>query len=99
MFPHATDSQLFGAALVACALGGFGSALLQRSAPLANGVAFGFAFLASLCGVGASAYALSGAEPTRFELFSTDIPLLRVSVTVDAPSAFFLLMVSLLGLA
>jgi hydrogenase-4 component B len=94
-----TGSLLFVVALIAYATGGLGGALLQSRDAVANVVAFGFAILASSCAVGAAVLTLFGGGATQFELFPVVIPLLHVSVTLDALSAFFVLMASLLGIA
>lgn len=67
----------------------------------ANLFSFGFATLASLCGIFASVTVLvTGATTNQsFELFSSLLPYVQFTVRLDPLGAFFWLIVSLLGLA
>jgi hydrogenase-4 component B len=76
--------------------------LLLRFEKAANFLSFGCASFASLCGGLACVIALAtGAAATNqsFELFTSLIPYVQFTVRLDALSAFFGLIVSLLGLA
>jgi hydrogenase-4 component B len=76
--------------------------LLLRFEKAANFFSFGCASSASLCGVLVCVFALAtgtAATNQSFELFTSLIPYVQFSVRLDALSAFFGLIVSLLGLA
>jgi hydrogenase-4 component B len=93
---------LLKSALCAGGVGVLGSLLSLRWERLANHVAFGSATLASLCGFMAALVALAGQSavaPAAFELWPSLVPSLRLGVKLDALSAFFLLVVSVVGLA
>lgn len=79
-----------------------GGVLFLGRERLATGICFGLAALGALSGLlGAGLFLADGGghpEP-QFALFPSQIPFIRFSVRLDALSAFFLLLVSLLGLA
>ena len=78
------------------------SLLALRRERLANGFGFGSAIVASVCGIGAAILHLvsgSAANSAPFELWSSLIPYVKLGVKLDALGAFFLLIVSGLGLA
>jgi hydrogenase-4 component B len=101
MDPFAPES-LLKSALCAFGIGILGSLLCLRREKAASLVAFGAASLASLCGLLAAIFALAG-ESARgaieFELWPSLVPYVSLGVRLDALSAFFLLVVSTLGLA
>ena len=73
-----------------------------RREKLANLFSFGSAALAALCGIGASVVCLAGSATSfeiRWEFLESAVPYLKFSVRLDPLSAFFLLIVSSLGLA
>jgi hydrogenase-4 component B len=93
---------LLKTALCAYAIGIPGSLLCLRRERLANLVAFGSASLASLFGILAAIFALAGGPargPVAFELWPSLVPYVSLGVRLDALSAFFLLLISVLGLA
>lgn len=76
--------------------------LLLRFEKTANLFSFGCASFASLCGVLSCVIALgtgTAATNQSFDLFTSLIPYVQFTVRLDALSAFFGLIVSLLGLA
>src|SRR6266436_8828535 len=73
-----------------------------RKARLANVLGFGSAIVASVCGIASAILHLvcgSAAKSAPFELWSSLIPYVKLGVKLDALGAFFLLIVSGLGLA
>lgn len=82
---------------------GVGSLLCLRKERWANLVGFGGGALAGACGIGAALMALiapeTGKENSAFELWSTGVPRLALSVKLDPLGAFFLLVLSVLALA
>ncbi|MBI5394558.1 MAG: hydrogenase 4 subunit B [Verrucomicrobia bacterium] len=83
-------------------IGAVGSLLFMRRERLAAGFAFGAATLSGLSGLLGALFFLAGGAgvaPPQFELFPPLIPYIHFSVRLDALSAFFLMLVSLLGLA
>ncbi len=95
-------SALLGWTILAYLAGGLAGALLSRREKAANILAFGIAALAAASGMAAATLVLLGgtdAHVVRLNLLSTQIPLLQFSVTLDALSAFFVLIVSLVGFA
>src|SRR6266478_2340399 len=78
------------------------SLLALRREKLANVLGFSSAIVASVCGIGAAILHLvsgSAANSAPFELWSSLIPYLKLGVKLDGLGAFFLLIVSSLGLA
>ncbi len=93
---------LLRSALCAYAIGIGGSLLCLRRERLANLAAFGSAGLASLCGILAAAAALTrgpAGGAVALELWPPLVPYVSLGFKLDALSAFFLLVVSVLGLA
>jgi hydrogenase-4 component B len=89
-------------ALLAYAAGIVGSLLALGREKAANGIGFGSATLGGLCGIGAAVLGLASgtAGPaTAFELWPSAVPYVRLSVRLDALSAFFVLIASLLSVA
>jgi hydrogenase-4 component B len=89
--------QLALCAYVAGALSGLGC---LRREKLANLLGFGFALVGGILGIAAALAKLSGEadkQPAGFELWPSLIPYVRLAVRVDALSAFFLLIVSVLA--
>lgn len=87
-------------ALGAYAAGVAGSLLGLRRPSLANMLGFGCATLAGVAGIGAAVLVLTagaGTQTAAFELWPSLIPYVRLTVNLDALSAFFLLIVSLLA--
>ncbi|MFA5189231.1 MAG: hydrogenase 4 subunit B [Verrucomicrobiia bacterium] len=79
-----------------------GALLFQRAERLANAVGFGLAALGGACGVVFSVSSLAagqGMTITPVTLWSGPIPGVRFVVEADALSCFFVLVVSLVGLA
>ncbi len=78
------------------------SLLALRRERLANALGFGSAIVASVCGIAAAILHLvsgSAVNSAPFELWSSLIPYVKLGVKLDALGAFFLLIVSGLGLA
>jgi hydrogenase-4 component B len=92
-------SKLLVGALIGYSSGAIGAVLLARHDRAANLVAFGATILGSAAALLASFITLLGGPEFQFELFPSPIPLLHVAVQFDALSAFFTMIVSLLGLA
>src|SRR2546427_5468771 len=93
---------LLKATLWAYVAGGFAGLLCLRREKLANGLAFGAAAAAGAAGLLAAVLFLAGgagAERVELALLPSLIPYVRFAVRLDALSAFFLLIVSALGLA
>jgi hydrogenase-4 component B len=96
------STTLLQFALCAYVVGVFGSMAALRRERLANLVGFGSATVAGICGIGAALLALTGGTAPgaeSFELWPPLIPYVRLTIRFDALSAFFVLIVSLLGLA
>lgn len=97
-----TPAMLLTATLCGYAIGATGGLLFLRREKLVNLWCFGAATLSAMSGLVAALLVLSGEAGTaipQFELFPPVLPYIRFSVRLDALSAFFLLIVSLLGLA
>jgi hydrogenase-4 component B len=74
--------------------------LFQSREKLANGLSFGAGTIAALIGGWAACTALTtGAASPGVVLFQHAIPFIRLSVRLDPLSAFFLLIISLVGFA
>src|SRR5688572_4259966 len=89
-------------ALGGYALGGFGCLLCLRHERTANGLAFGAAAAAALTGIGAALTFLLGGsapQPAAIDLLPPLIPYVHFTVRLDALGAFFVLLLSLVGLA
>ncbi|HVM47118.1 MAG TPA: proton-conducting transporter membrane subunit, partial [Candidatus Acidoferrum sp.] len=98
----AGPTTLLQLALCAYGAGVVGSVMALRRERLATVAGFGLAALAAVCGIGAALLTLQGganAEPVGFDLWSPLIPGLQLSLRLDPLSAFFVLIVSFLGLA
>src|SRR5438445_8260038 len=83
-------------------IGSLAGLICWRREKLANFLSFGNAALAALCGGCASVVCLAGDATLldlRWDFPGSAVPYLRFSVRLDPLSAFFLLIVSLLGLA
>ena len=94
--------MFFQLTLLGYVVGAVGSLCCVRRERWANGIAFGTAALASLSGVLAAVQFLASqavSEPMRLGGFSSSIPGLVISARLDPLGAFFLLILSLLGLA
>jgi hydrogenase-4 component B len=90
------------AAFCAYAAGALGSLLALRRERVANLVGFGSATVASLCGIWAALVALTSGQAqtaTPFELWPSLVPYVQLSVKLDPLAAFFVLIVSIVGLA
>src|SRR6266481_7275843 len=99
LFPPALLLKL---TFCAYGVGILGSLLALRRDRLANALGFGSAIVASVCGIVAAVLHLvsgSAANSAPFELWSSLIPYLKLGVKLDGLGAFFLLIVSSLGLA
>ncbi|MBI5384865.1 MAG: hydrogenase 4 subunit B [Verrucomicrobia bacterium] len=97
-----TPAMLLLVSLCGYAIGAAGGMLLLRRERPANVWCFGVAALSGLSGLLAALLMLAGGTGTgipQFELFRPLLPYIHFSVRLDALSAFFLLIVSLLGLA
>src|SRR5579859_4921472 len=93
---------LLKAAMWGYAVAALGGLLAVRKEKLANAVGFGIATLAGLCGAMAAVlFLFSGqtGQSVSFDLWPSLVPYLRLSVKLDALSAFFLLIVSVLATA
>ena len=97
-----TPAVLLAASLCGYAIGAGGGLLFLRHEKQANAFCFGVAALSALSGLLAALFFLAGgaggAAP-QFELCPAPVPYIHFSVRLDALSAFFLLLVSLLSLA
>ena len=83
-------------------IGAIGALVFMRREKLANVFSFGMASLSALGGLLAALGFLSagpGAAVSKINLLPTSIPHLQYTVRLDPLGAFFLLIVSLLGLA
>src|ERR1700690_2129751 len=97
-----TPATLLSVTFPAYALGAVAGLAFFRRERLANGLAFGLATLAALCGLLAGGLCLMGSpafDTVRMQLLPVLIPYLSISIRVDALSAFFLIVVSAVGLA
>ncbi len=95
-------ANLLNFSLTLYVVGAVAGVLFLRAQKLANVFTFGCASLASLCGVLSSVMSLvTGAAATNqsIQLLPSLIPYIRFTIRVDPLSAFFLLLVSLLGFA
>ncbi len=96
-----SSSVLLLQAALLCYLAGVGSSLvLLGREKAANVAAFSFGALGGLIGLGSALVSLMGnqaAGAAPVELWPSLMPAVRLSVKLDALSAFFLLVVSLLG--
>src|SRR5437899_12394805 len=94
-----SSGLLLKMALWAYAIGAAGSLLAIRREKAANLIGFGSASVAGLCGIGAALLALGGGQSATFELWPSLVPTVLLTVKLDPVGAFFLLIVSGLGLA
>jgi hydrogenase-4 component B len=93
---------LLNLSLTGYAVGAVAGLLFLRAEKLANLFTFGCGSLASLCGVVSSVASLAtgaAAANQSVQLLPSLIPYLQFTIRVDPLSAFFLLIVSLLGFA
>ncbi len=100
--PPLTPALLLKTALCAYAFGAAASLLALRRERIANVVGFGSAVLGALCGIAAALQSLVSGEAqtaTPTELWTSLVPYVELTVKLDALSAFFVLIVSTLGLA
>src|SRR5580765_7970533 len=94
--------NLLWLAILGYLLGGISGIAFFRKERAANVFTFGSATVASLCGLISAAVFLTGGAPAgswQAELFPSSIPYIRFSITVDPLGAYFVLIVSLLGVA
>ena len=97
-----TPTTLLALALSCYVLGCVSGLLFLRQERLANVFSFGFATLAALCGAIACVSSLIAGTPApapTMQLLPTLVPYVQFTVRLDALSAFFGLIVSLLGFA
>src|SRR5450759_2959635 len=97
-----TPAMLLVASLCGYAFGTGGGVLFLRRERLANGFCFGMAAISALSGLLAALWFLTsgpGAPAPHFELLPPLLSSIHFAVRLDALSAFFLLLVSLLGVA
>ena len=97
-----SSTQLLQIALCVYGAGVVGSLLSLRYERMANLVGFGCATVAALTGIGAAITALiagPGEGRGAFELWPSLVPYLQLTVKLDPLGAFFVLIVSVLGLA
>jgi hydrogenase-4 component B len=97
-----SSTLLLELALCAYALGILGSLVLLRFERAANVLGFGAVLLGGLCGVAAALVSLlsqPGGQPASFELWTSVLPNVQLTVTLDALGSFFLLILSLLAVA
>jgi hydrogenase-4 component B len=97
-----TPTTLLPLALAGYVLGCAAGLLFLRHEKLANLCSFGCATVAALCGAVACAMSLTAgpaAAPIQLQLLPTLIPYVQFTVRLDPLSAFFGLLVSLLGFA
>ena len=88
--------------LCAYVAGVVGSLLALRHERIANLIGFGCASLAAGAGIGAALLALTleaSSGAVKFALWPSLIPYLQLTIKLDPLGAFFLLIVSLLGVA
>jgi hydrogenase-4 component B len=101
-FMDITPTTLLPLALLGYVLGCAAGLLFLRHEKLANLCSFGCATLAALCGGIACVMSLTAgpaAAPIQLQLLPTLIPYVQFTVRLDPLSAFFGLIVSLLGFA
>src|SRR5437879_4979953 len=99
---EAPATSLLKAALGMYLIGGFAGLCCIRRERLANVLAFGSAILAGAFGLVTSVLVLGsglGPQKVQFDLLPSLVPYVRFSVRLDPLAAFFLLIVSTLGLA
>ena len=97
-----SSTFLLKAALWLYVAAGAGSLLALRKEKLANVVGFGGAALAGLCGIGAAlVFLITGGtnQSSSFDLWTSLIPYIQLTVKLDALGAFFLLILSALAVA
>jgi hydrogenase-4 component B len=94
--------NLLWLAILGYLLGGISGIAFFRKERTANAFTFGSATVASLFGLISAVVFLTqgaGAGGSQAELFPSSIPYIRFSITVDPLGAYFVLIVSLLGVA
>jgi hydrogenase-4 component B len=96
-----TATTLLKLALAVFGVGMVGSLLAMRSDRLANLFGFGCSTFGGVLGVASALLALAGqtGSDMRFELWSSLIPYVSLSVRLDPLGAYFVLILSLLALA
>jgi hydrogenase-4 component B len=97
-----SSTFLLKAAFWIYALAGLGSLFALRKEKLANLLGFGGAALAGLCGIGAAlVFLVSGRadQSSAFDLWTSLVPYVQLTVKLDALGAFFVLIVSALAVA
>ena len=97
-----SSTLLLQVTLCAYVAGVVGSLLALRRERVANLVGFGCATVAAVSGMGAALLALTveaASGPVTFELWPSLIPYLQLRVRLDPLGAFFLLILSVVGLA
>ena len=95
-----SSTSLLQLALALYGAGAIVSLLCLRRERIANVAGFGFASLAAVVGIGAALIALIiGADQSSFELWPSLVPYLQLTARLDSLGAFFVLLVSVLGLA
>ncbi len=97
-----SPTTLLPLALVGYVLGSVAGLLFLRHEKLANFFSFGCATMAAGCGAVACAMSLAAgatAAPLQLQLIPTLIPYVQFTISLDPLSAFFGLIVSLLGFA
>ena len=95
-------ATLLNLSLTGYVLGAAAGLLFLRAEKLANVFTFGCGSLASLCGIVSSVMALvtgAAAANQSVQLLPSLIPYIQFTIRMDPLSAFFLLIVSLLGFA
>lgn len=97
MFQAISSQTAFFGALILLAIGACGSLVLSKKDSFANWFGNGFAILASLSGLYASLSVLIEGN-TFSRSFSSTLPALSVSFSVDRLSAFFVFVISLVVL-
>ena len=102
LFMDISPTTLLPLALVGYVLGSVAGLLFLRHEKLANFFSFGCATMAAGCGAVACAMSLAAratAAPLQLQLIPTLIPYVQFTISLDPLSAFFGLIVSLLGFA
>jgi hydrogenase-4 component B len=97
-----SPTVLLKLALCGYGLGAVLSLASMRRERMATLLGFGLAILGALCGMCAGVSALIGGgtpPPAEFELWGSLVPYVQLTVKLDPLSAFFLIIVSLLGTA
>lgn len=96
-----SPSTLFAAALWSYLIGAVGGLMCCRRERLANAISFSAASIAGLCGALAAVLLLANADgqAIRLKLLPSLVPYVQFTIQLDALSAFFLLVVSVLGVA